>query len=81
VAPVKTTTLRVPTDLRDEIARIAQQRGTTLLEVVTDAVHRLGQDEWWSSVRSTLDQLDPTEVVDYQTETARIEGASADGLE
>ena len=46
----QTTTLRVPTALRDEISRLAEQRGTTMLEVVTDAVHRLSRDEWWSSV-------------------------------
>ena len=56
MAPSKTiATLRVPCELRDEIARIAELRGTTMLEVVTDAVHRLGRDEWWSSVRDALD--------------------------
>jgi hypothetical protein len=83
MAPSKTTTttLRVPSDLRDEIARIAKQRGTTMLEVVTDAVHRLGRDEWWSSVRESLDGLTPSEVATYQAESGRLDAASADGLD
>ena len=82
MAPSKTTTtLRVPSELRDEIARIAEQRGTTMLEVVTDAVHRLGRDEWWSSVRDALDGLGPTEVSTYQIESHQLDTAAADGLD
>lgn len=81
MSPSKTTTLRVPSELRDEIARIAKQRGTTMLEVVTDAVRRLGRDEWWSSVRDSLDGLSPDEVVGYQAESQRFDAASADGLD
>jgi len=82
MAPLKTTTtLRVPSELRDEIARIAEQRGTTMLEVVSDAVHRLGRDEWWSSVRDALDALSPTEVSTYQIESHQFDTATADGLD
>ncbi len=82
MAPSKTTTtLRVPSDLRDEIARIAEQRGTTMLEVVTDAVHRLGRDEWWSSVRGALDELTPSDTASYVTESSGLEAASMDGLD
>ncbi|MFT7601809.1 MAG: putative transcriptional regulator [Acidimicrobiales bacterium] len=82
MAPSKTTTtLRVPSELRDEIARIAEQRGTTMLEVVTDAVHRLGRDEWWSSVRDALDGLSSSEVAGYQSESQQLDAASADGLD
>ncbi|NNF56488.1 MAG: hypothetical protein HKN03_18835 [Acidimicrobiales bacterium] len=76
-----TTTLRVPSELRDEIARIADKRGTTMLEVVTDAVHRLGREEWWSSVREALDGLSPSEVDDYQAESQQVGAASPDGLD
>jgi len=82
MAPSKTTTtLRVPSDLRDEIARIAAQRGTTMLEVVADAVHRLGRDDWWSSVRGALDGLTPSDVVGYQAESRQLDAASTDGLD
>ena len=76
-----TTTLRVPSELRDEIARIAEKRGTTMLEVVTDAVHRLGREEWWSSVREALDGLSPSEVAGYQAASEQMDAASADGLD
>jgi len=52
-----------------------------MLQVVTDAVHRLGRDEWWSSVRDSLDGLSPDEVVDYQSESQQFDAASADGLD
>lgn len=82
MAPSRTTTtLRVPSELRDEIARIAEQRGTTMLEVVTDAVHRLGRDQWWSSVRDSLDQLSSSEVASYHAESERLDAVSADGLD
>ncbi len=81
MAPTKTTTLRVPSDLRDEISRIAEQRGTSMLEVVADAVHRLGRDEWWSEVHGALDGLTESEVDHYQAEAAVLGVASADGLD
>lgn len=81
MSPSKTTTLRVPNELRDEIARIAEKRGTTMLEVVTDAVQRLSRDEWWSAVRDALDGLSPAEVADYQSEREQLDAASADGLD
>ena len=77
----RTTTLRVPTELRDEISRLAETRGTTMLDVVTDAVHRLGRDEWWSSVRSALDGLSAAEVASYQCESRELDAAAADGID
>lgn len=81
MAPSRTTTLRVPSELRDEIARIAKQRGTTMLEVVTDAVHRLGRDEWWSTVHRALDNMTASDAAAYQAESRGLGGASADGLD
>ena len=77
----KTTTLRVPSELRDEISRIAQQRGTTMIEVVTDAVHRLGRDEWWVSVHDALDGLSPAAAASYQAESRELDAVAADGLD
>ena len=77
----QTTTLRVPTELRDEISRLAKQRGTTMLDVVTDAVHRLGREEWWSSVCGALDGLDDAEAASYRAESRGLEAAAADGLD
>ena len=80
MAPAPTATLRVPVELRDEIARIAEERGTTMLDVVTDAIHRVGRDQWWDSVHDSLDQMTPDGAADYQAEAAQLDNAAADGL-
>ena len=76
----KTTTLRISTELRDEIYRLAEHRDTTMVDVVTDAVHRLGREEWWLSVRGALDGLTGTDAVSYREEVRRLEAAADDGL-
>ena len=77
----KTATLRVPTELKDEIIRLAKQRGTTMLDVVTDAVHRLGREQWWTLVRGALDGLSDAEAASYRAESRRLEATAADGLD
>lgn len=77
----QTTTLRVPAELRDEVSRLANQRGTTMVDVVTEAVRRLGRDEWWSAARSALDELSDAETASYRTESNRLDAAAADGLD
>ena len=81
MAPSGTTTLRVPTELRDEISRLAQRRGTTMLDVVADAVHRLGREEWWSSVRGSLNALSEAETASYRDESRQLDTAAGDGLD
>lgn len=80
MATSATTTLRVPAELRDEIARLAQARGTTMLRVVADAIHRLSRDEWWSDVHGTLDALSEADVEAYRAEADGLAAASRDGL-
>lgn len=80
MATAETTTLRVPVELRDEIARLADQRGSTMLEVVTDAVHRLTRDQWWESVHESIDAMTADEVDVYRAESDRLDRAAADGL-
>jgi predicted transcriptional regulator len=81
MAPSKTTTLRVPGELRDEIARIAKQRGTTMVEVVADAVERLAREEWWNAVEHALDGLSQSEVAVSRAETRVLDRAAPDGLD
>lgn len=76
-----TTTLRVPVDLRDEIARLAEERGTSMLEVVTEAIHRLTRDEWWDRVHGALDQLPPDEADLLRAQSEQFDGTAADGLD
>ena len=80
MALAQTTTLRVSTELRDEISRLAHQRGSTMIDVVTEAVQRLTRDEWWKSVRGALDNLDTAEAAAYRTESDELDAASADGF-
>lgn len=80
MAPTETTTLRVPVQLRDEIARLAEARGSTMLDIVTDAVHRLSRDQWWDSVHDAIDAMTADELGSYRDETNQLDSASADGL-
>ena len=52
-----------------------------MVDVVADAVHQLGREEWWSSVREALDDLVPSEVDAYQSESQRFDAAAIDGLD
>ena len=80
MAPTETTTLRVPTELRDEIARLAKARGTTMLQVVTDAIHRLAREEWWGTVHDALDAMTTDQTDAYRAEADQLDGTAADGL-
>lgn len=80
MAPTETTTLRVPVQLRDEIARLAEARGSTMLEIVTDAVHRLSRDQWWDSVHDAIDAMTAEEIGSYRDETDLLDSAAGDGL-
>ena len=52
-----------------------------MVAVVTDAVHLLGRDEWWSSVRDALDKMTPADIAGYQAESQLWDTAAADGLD
>jgi hypothetical protein len=52
-----------------------------MLEVVTDAVHRLGREEWWSSVHEALDGFTSSEAASYQVESQQLGAATSDGLD
>ena len=80
MAPTQTTTLRVPVGLRDEIARLAEDRGTSMAEVVTEAIKRLTRDHWWSSVQASLDAMTIEDIASYQAETLDLDCSAADGL-
>lgn len=78
--PAETTTLRVPVELRNEIARLAEERGSTMLDVVTDAIQRLTRDQWWDSVHAALDDMTPEDVAAYRLESDQLDRTAADGL-
>ena len=80
MAAATTATLRVPVELRDEIARLAERRGSTMLDVVSDAIHRLSREEWWESVHHALDDLTPEDRAEMDEETRLLDRTAADGL-
>ncbi|MCY4162664.1 MAG: hypothetical protein OXE93_00365 [bacterium] len=77
----KSTTLRVPTKLRDEIARLAELKDTTMQEVVAEAVRRFEREEWWASVYDALNEWDEPTVSGYATDAQNLEGTTLDGLD
>lgn len=77
----ETTTLRVPVRLRDEIAQLAEQRDSTMLQVVTDAVDHLRREQWWDSVDAALDAMTSEELADLQQETDLMDATAGDGLD
>lgn len=66
-------------ELRDEIARLAAERGSTMLDIVTDAVHQLSRDQWWDSVHDAIDAMTADEAESYGAETDQLDRAAADG--
>lgn len=81
MSPTETTTLRIPSALRDDIARIADERGSTMLDVVTEAVERLRREQWWADVHQTLDRMTDADAATARAELVGLDGAAADGLD
>lgn len=80
MAPTKTTTLRLPVPLRDEIARLAEERGSSMLDVVTDAIHRLTTEQWWDTVHDVIDAMSPEQLASYQAEADQLDSTAGDGF-
>ena len=51
-----------------------------MLDVVTDAIHRLSREAWWSTVHDALDVMTAEDVAAYHVAADRLDGAVADGL-
>ncbi len=51
-----------------------------MLDVVTDAIHRLTRDQWWAAVHDVLDEMTPEQAAEYQAETGRLDASAPDGL-
>lgn len=81
MATTETTTLRVPVALRNRIAHIADERGTSLVEVVMDAVERLDRDRWWDDVHAALDNMATEDLEAYQREAQALAASRPDGLD
>ena len=51
-----------------------------MVDVVTDAIHRLTTDQWWDTVHRALDRLPPQDVAALDEETDRLDGTAGDGI-
>jgi predicted transcriptional regulator len=78
------TTIKVPRELRDRLARLARQRRVTMAEVLDGAVTRMEREAFFARMQSELARLrdsDPPEWESYRAEGRQWERASlADGL-
>jgi hypothetical protein len=51
-----------------------------MLDVVTDAIHRLSRDEWWDTVHSALGEMSDDETAAYRRDTEAFDAAAGDGV-
>ncbi len=51
-----------------------------MVEVVSDAIHRLERDDWWASVHTALNDMSPSASESYENEIQTLDGTSSDGL-
>jgi predicted transcriptional regulator len=84
MAEQETTTVRVTTALHGRLRALAGQRGTSIAQVLAEAIDAYERTLFWGEVRDWLGQLraDPDAWADYQRESNEWEDATiADGLE
>lgn len=66
--------------LRNEIARLADERYPTLLDVVTDALARLKRDQWWAQVHAELETMTAEDLSEYHADVETLDAVTSDGL-
>jgi predicted transcriptional regulator len=67
-----TTTIKVEIGVRDRLARLARQRGTTMGNLLAEAAERLEREAFFDRAREQLEQLreaDPEEWARYRAES------------
>jgi predicted transcriptional regulator len=78
------TTIKVPRELRDRLARLARERRVTMAQVLEGAVRRLEREAFHARVHADLTRLrdeDPAEWESYLAEGREWERATVmDGL-
>ncbi len=52
-----------------------------MLDVVSDAIHRLSREQWWDSVHHALDEMTEADCAAYQPEVDILDGSAGDGLD
>ena len=72
---MSTTTIKVPTQLRDRLAWRARMQKTTLSGAVADLLEIVEDAEFWAEVRATMGPADVT------ADAEQFSAAASDGLE
>lgn len=66
-------------DLERRHAKVGYRYGA-YSDVVTQAVRRLKEEQFWETVHERINAMTDVELADYQAETSRLDGTAADGL-
>jgi hypothetical protein len=74
-----TTTLKVPTELRDRLAAQARRRGTTLAGAIAHALEVAEERQFWDDVRATMSTTASRE--ELMAESERFAGTLMDGAD
>ena len=76
-------TIRVPAGTHEQLRRLAARRKQPIGDVVTAAVGRLEEDEFWDEMEAAFEQLhaDPEAWAEYMTERTMWDATLLDGLE
>ena len=77
-----TTVVRVEERTHSILKSWAEERNTSISQVVRDLVDRAATDQFWQAMREGYTRLqeDPTAWQEYLAEAAMLEGESMDGL-
>jgi hypothetical protein len=78
-----TAMIRVSTDTRDLIMKLAKENQTSLGELVDVAVRRMERDQFWQQYNEDYERLkaDPGAWKDYQDELQAWDATLQDGLD
>ena len=77
MAAADTTTIRVPTQTRDQLKRIAARRGESASEVVSKLVNAADEEALLAEAAAGFERLaaDPEALAAYRAESREIEAA------
>ncbi|MGH3777712.1 MAG: hypothetical protein ACRDRR_18605 [Pseudonocardiaceae bacterium] len=77
---MSTTTIKVDSAVRDRLARLARNRGTTMGTLLSDVVERLETEQRWSDIEAAYERMqreDPDGWAEYLGELAEWEAGTA----
>jgi hypothetical protein len=75
------TTIKVDTEVRDRLARVARARGVTMVALLTELAERLEAEQRWADIEAAYQRLrveDPAGWQEYLGELAEWDAAGGD---